>query len=354
MNKKIKFALSVITIIVLLGINFSYAISNSQNSFITVNKEEIQPNETLEVKFNLAKINYNNFKIVLNSNVNNDEIYSKNNINLKEESDAIVIEIDKEKMNLSQITICYVIPENTQENSKIQFVVKVTTQEESEIKEEITKTNKEKTVLEETKNVVILNTKNNEKVDNNDKSQNNDSTKSEEKDVQSDKNDKSSQDIEKNESSEKTDNKKTDDKDLEKNNISNEKNIDMSKTSTQKSKSSSSGKTTTNNSGSYSQSTQKTETAVYNGSNNNYLKTLQVNGVNFNTEFSKENTSYFVTLADTENLEVVAEAEDSTAKISIIGNNSLKDGTNKILISVTAQNGDIRYYRIFANCTFNQ
>ena len=32
-------------------------------------------------------------------------------------------------------------------------------------------------------------------------------------------------------------------------------------------------------------------------------------------------------------------------------NDSIKQGTNKILIAVTAENGDVRYYRIFVNCT---
>ena len=91
----------------------------------------------------------------------------------------------------------------------------------------------------------------------------------------------------------------------------------------------------------------QTETAVYNGSNNNYLTSLEIEGENLNTIFNKENTTYFVQTNGKTELNVKATAEDDESKIYVTGNENLKTGENKILISVTAENGDIRYYRVF-------
>jgi hypothetical protein len=90
----------------------------------------------------------------------------------------------------------------------------------------------------------------------------------------------------------------------------------------------------------------KVATAIYNGSNNNYLSSLEIEGVSLTSSFSKEKQTYFVTVEDLETLTVSAVAEDDSSKVTITGTD-LKDGENKVLISVTAENGDVRYYRIF-------
>ena len=89
---------------------------------------------------------------------------------------------------------------------------------------------------------------------------------------------------------------------------------------------------------------------TYNGSNNNYLEKLEVEGKELNTSFNKENDTYFIDINNTNTINVTAIAEDSTAKVYITGNDNIESGNNKILISVTAENGDVRYYRIFVNC----
>ena len=90
--------------------------------------------------------------------------------------------------------------------------------------------------------------------------------------------------------------------------------------------------------------------ATYNGSNNNYLSNLEIEGIELNTAFNKENGTYFINTNSTDSINITATAEDSTAKISIAGNNNIQEGNNKILISVTAENGNVRYYRIYVNC----
>lgn len=88
---------------------------------------------------------------------------------------------------------------------------------------------------------------------------------------------------------------------------------------------------------------------TYKGSDNNYLSELSVNSYDLNTEFSKENQTYFVTVnSDTESLEIISSTENSNSKINIYGNENLQEGTNKILITVTAENGNVRNYRIYA------
>jgi hypothetical protein len=88
------------------------------------------------------------------------------------------------------------------------------------------------------------------------------------------------------------------------------------------------------------------ETATYNGSNNNYLSSLEIDGVQLTSDFNKETSTYFATVEGLETITVTANAEDSNSKVAITGT-TLKSGENKILISVTAENSDVRYYRIY-------
>lgn len=95
--------------------------------------------------------------------------------------------------------------------------------------------------------------------------------------------------------------------------------------------------------------TSLTQGETYKGSQNNYLKTLSINGIEFKNTFRKTTADYFAEL-DNEELEKVtvsAIAEDSTATVTIYGNTNLEKGKNKILINVTADNGETRTYRIY-------
>ena len=87
---------------------------------------------------------------------------------------------------------------------------------------------------------------------------------------------------------------------------------------------------------------------IYNGSGNNYLSELYVNGFDLDKEFKKENTTYFLTVSnDIESIDVVATKEDDNSTVCIYGNENLQEGNNKILISVTAENGSVKNYRIY-------
>ena len=95
--------------------------------------------------------------------------------------------------------------------------------------------------------------------------------------------------------------------------------------------------------------TSLTQGETYKGSQNNYLKSLSITGVEFKNEFKKTAADYFARLDDDdlEKVTVNAVAEDSSAIVTVYGNTNLKDGKNKIMINVTADNGDIRTYRIY-------
>ena len=91
-----------------------------------------------------------------------------------------------------------------------------------------------------------------------------------------------------------------------------------------------------------------TQTNTYQGSQNNYLKSLSISGVDFKNEFKKTTSDYFVTVdANTNSVVVNAEAEDSSAIVTIYGNTELQSGKNKIIISVTAVDGSVRNYKIY-------
>ena len=346
--KKIKIITSISIILIMLGIQVSYAIvgANNNNDFLTVNTEKIEQKETLKIALDLNKIEYDNFKIVLNSNIDNDQILTDDNITMKEEFDAVVIEIDKTKLNLETIEMSYVVPEETEINSKIQLTVNVIAEEEVEQQDDEGNTilvKQEKVVLEESKNIIVI-----EKNDNND----NTNTDNEKQEQNADT------------GKEQNNNKEKNQEDSNKQQGENSKDATNKTSNSQNKLMASTNKSTNNNkqngisvnsiskntNSGGAQSNKNVESAIYNGSNNNYLKNLSVKGIELNTSFNKENTTYFIKVTNTSNLTITATAEDSTAKVVITGNDSIKEGTNKILIAVMAENGDTRYYRIFAKC----
>lgn len=343
MNKKITIGISIL-IIIIVGINISYA-SRSQNEkdFFKVSKEEITPGETLEITFDISSLEYKKFKISLNSNIDVKDIYIKTNENIEIENkeEAISIEIDKEKINLNQITLYYPIQKDIEIGTKIQLIAKiivnneiknenqisnniVTTETENEKEKNTTNTenntnNKNQIVKEITKIITVVE-ENTEKKDEEDT--NNSSDKKEEN------------------KQEMLDEEKIDSKQMQNNNnekISNNINHQNNNIGNTKS--------------SLSETSINIENqAIYNGSSNNYLAKLEIEGINLNTSFNKENGTYFIDINNTNTINITAIAEDSKARVYITGNDNIQNGNNKILISVTAENGEVRYYRVFVNC----
>lgn len=87
---------------------------------------------------------------------------------------------------------------------------------------------------------------------------------------------------------------------------------------------------------------------TYQGSFNNYLKSLTINDVELKNEFHKTISTYFAEVdSETEKVTIKATPEDSSAIVTIVGNDSLQTGKNKILINVTADDNSVRTYRIY-------
>ena len=346
--KKIKIITSITIILIMLSIQVSYAIVGSNNNnFLTVNTDKIGQKETLKIALDLNKIEYDKFKIVLNSNIDNDKIHTNENITIKEESDGVTIEIDKTKLNLGTIEMSYVVPEETEINSKIQLSVKVIVEEEVEQQDDEENTilvKQEKVVLEESKNIIVIDNKDNTNTETEKQEQNTDTSKEQNNNKEKNQKDSNKEQGENNkDNTNKTSNSQNNKTMASSNKSTNNKQNSINVNSISKN---------TNSGG--AQSNKNVESAIYNGSNNNYLKNLSVKNIELNTNFNKENTTYFINVTNTSNLKITAIAEDNTAKVVIIGNDSIKEGTNKILISVTAENGNTRYYRIFAKCELSK
>lgn len=88
-------------------------------------------------------------------------------------------------------------------------------------------------------------------------------------------------------------------------------------------------------------------------SNNAFLKDLKISPSSLTPEFDKNIFTYSTTVdADTDKLIINASREDENAIIRIAGNESLKEGENKIIITVIAQSGDVIEYTINASKEF--
>ena len=83
---------------------------------------------------------------------------------------------------------------------------------------------------------------------------------------------------------------------------------------------------------------------------NKLRSSLTIDGYDLNTSFKKTNTTYFINVDNNvSNININAIAEDDSAKVTVYGNNNIKSGKNKVLISVTSENGNVRFYRVFVN-----
>lgn len=91
-----------------------------------------------------------------------------------------------------------------------------------------------------------------------------------------------------------------------------------------------------------------TTPVVYYYSSNNYLKLLEVK--DYELEFNKEISDYNLTVkSDVKSLDITAIAEDSRARVEITGNENFKVGKNTVTITVKAENGDVREYKLIVN-----
>lgn len=322
MRKQIKLFIVIIGLILIFSIPISYAIEGKNDigatvnpeqnklDFFTVDSREKEIGSTLNMYINLSQIEYDVSKFTLefsNININIDDIKNNIGIEIKNENNENYLIINKNDLNTEQIILTYVISNNFKVGDKFTLIGKIAEYKEENLEDE--ENNKQENLKE--------NQQQNEE--------------SNIKEIQIE-----ITIIEKQEEKKEDENKQDNTNLKEKQNF-NEEN-QTSKTNQVQSNISKSNASNFSNA----------QTVVYNGSRNNYLKTLSVEGYELNTEFSKENTTYFLTVQnDITTIKITATKEESSSTVCIYGNENLKVGTNKILISVTAENGDVRTYRIF-------
>lgn len=329
MKRKICLMVAIIFIIIALLIPFVFATTSiptvKQNSeekqFFSVDSTIKTAGSTLEMAVNLETISYRDFLFTLTSSdktlENIDTSEADNNTEIERENNSIVINGNKEKMNINEIKLYYQIPQNIEVGTT--FTFKATIEENIEKEESENSTTEEIEVEDNNSNIE----------ENNNEEEQQEKGKKQEIEVTITIVEKV-EEIEENKNNENKQDEKQEQNGIEKNSMS----IGSIQVNT------SSVRTGSN-------TTAQGETVTYNGSSNNYLKKLRIEGYEFTTNFTKENTNYFIKLDDgVDSLNLTAIAEDDEAKICIYGNEEVEDG-KKILISVTAENGSVRTYRIY-------
>ena len=293
--------LAIITVILIIVSPFVYAISSNasiDNKFFRVDNTEIEVGETLTMTIDLSQIEYEDFKFILNSDISlsDVEVSTDNEENVETNNNQITITSSKSNINMDKIELYYKIPEDLELGTKITLKASI----EENVEES------EKDIIEEEIVVTIKETKVEENISN--------QGKENLTDIQ--------------------------DKTIQNN---------QDKT-VQNSSSTQSVKTSSSTTGSFSSisGSSTTQAVTYKGSYDNYLTSIEVDGYDLTPEFSKTNTTYFLTVDNSvTSLSISVTRSDSSAQVTVYGNTDLKEGSNKVLISVTAENGDVRTYRIY-------
>ena len=380
--KKKKFYIAITMVLMILGLKISSVIAFSNNDFFYTNKGEISQGEVLEMTLDISKIKYDEFEFKLSSNLDTNNIVINEDIKAESYNNDISINIDKSKTNLDKITFYYQVPQNSQNGTKIELVAQIIVAEEKITEQNVVTTNELTNNNTNTVENNITNNNTNSNVTNNISAENTVASNADETDnlateieykvvenkkidvkiienKQKDNQGKTNEQINKDNLPNEKENENSFEKNDKLNNTNMPNNNETNKMSENlevnlSANTNKSMQSTKVQSISYSTNTMnissmpsQTDTAVYNGSSNNYLSNLEFEGENLNTTFNKENTTYFVQTNGKTELNVKVTAEDDESKIYVTGNDNLKTGENKILISVTAENGDVRYYRVF-------
>ena len=303
---KMKKYLIILFILSLLVTTFKtyYVEADEDDNIITINSE-VYLNSTIDINIDINKIEYNKFifKLVSNNTLNNVELSSEENIDLNVTNDSLSFEYDKENSNLTSLILKYNLPLDSKIGDTITYNISI-----------INADNEEELITFE-KEIKIVEQKQDSKTNtqSNSNNQNNKPTTGNQPNNQNNKQ-----------------------------NMNNRTNNGTSTTSQNKSQVQTKQ---TNN-----QTANNIVQVTYNGSDNNYLKSLSISGYKLNKTFSKDNSTYFVTVPDnTKKLTIKATADNSNSIVKINGNDKLSSGLNKILITVYAENGNTRVYRIYVN-----
>ena len=316
-KKKILIIALIIAMLIPI-ITYAYGTSNQNEKFFSTDKNEATPGETITMNIDLSQINYEDFEFNLTSNINIEDVTMQQDIDTSLEENSLKIISSKSLLNMQKISLYYKIPEDTEIGTIINLTGKIKKYED---------TNKVDDEFIDSKEIDTENM------------QESDAEKIEEHEIKI-----SIKIVEKQNTEETFNSNKQNEEFLEKNNAFNLDDINNKESRNEYS----SNKITLLQTSAKAEFSNGSQSITYNGDSNNYLSSLQVEGYNINPTFSKTNNTYFISVSkDITSLTINASAENENSKISIYGNENLQDGENKILISVTAENGDVKIYRIY-------
>lgn len=271
--KKISVALIILVILIISIIPISYALNSQEQKFFEVNKPEISKGEKLEMTINIEKIEYKKAIFKLTSDTDINEVYNEEDVELEKSEQAVTIEIDKDRLNLNEIKLYYKIPEELEIGTTIKLKDSIENAEDSEQNQSI----------EITIKIVENQGESTDKPQDNEQNENISTGKNE--GVMN--NNEANGGLKNGETSENTN--------------------QMTQISSTKSASSMLSSSSSNVSGSQ-------ETVTYNGSSNNYLSELAIEGYELNKVFNKESSTYFATVgSDISALTINTSAEVSSA-----------------------------------------
>lgn len=316
-KKKILIIALIIAMLIPI-ITYAYGTSNQNEKFFSTDKNEATLGETITMNIDLSQINYEDFEFNLTSNINIEDVTMQEDIDTSLEENSLKIISSKSLLNMQKISLYYKIPEDTEIGTIINLTGKIKKYED---------TNQVDDEFIDSKEIDTENM------------QESDTEKIEEQEIKI-----SIKIVEKQNTEETFNSNKQNEEFLEKNNAFNLGDINNKESRNEYS----SNKITLLQTSAKAEFSNGSQSITYNGDSNNYLSSLQVEGYNINPTFSKTNNTYFISVSkDITSLTINASAENENSKISIYGNENLQDGENKILISVTAENGDVKIYRIY-------
>lgn len=317
----------------------------AQSGFFTTDKTDVEQNSYVTMTIDLSSINYENFKFTLTADSNLEGNVSENTdnssntdaIQANADGNTITITAKKSQISLGKINLYYKVPTSLSIGSTITLTAKIESLDQVQSNTNSTNeivNNSEIDTNTAKSNVTISNTSANE-VTSNSISNTTNSNTSELYKVATVK-----LTVVKAEANS-TGNNATQQNQSQPNNIQIIQNNSFN-TTEQKT-------TGTNYSSSYSESKGTTTTSeTYKGSYINYLTDISIDGYSITPEFSMTNTTYMLEVEnDVTSIDISTTKYDSSSIVKIYGNTNLEVGENKVLISVTAENGSVRTYRIY-------